>query len=118
MITGAHVMFFSKNAEADREFLRDVLELDHIDAGGGWLIFALPPTEAGVHPSDKNDVHEVYFMTDDLQSEMARLGAKGVACDEPAQQGWGLSTRITLPSGSKLGLYQPRHPSPGSKDRP
>ena len=79
MITGAHVMFFSKDAEADRAFLRDVLWLDNVDAGGGWLVFRLPPTEAGVHPSDKNDVHEVYFMTDDLDAEMARLKTRGVA---------------------------------------
>ena len=109
MITGTHVMFFSKSAEADRAFLRDVLELPHVDAGGGWLIFALPPTEAGVHPSDKNDVHEVYFMTDNLEAEMARLKAKGVACTAPSQQSWGMSTSVSLPSGGKLGLYEPRH---------
>src|SRR6185295_16833483 len=109
MITGTHVMFFSKDAEADRAFLRDVLAFPHVDAGGGRLIFALPPTEAGVHPSDKNDVHEVYFMTDNLEAEMTRLTERGVACDAPAQQSWGVSTRITLPSGGKLGLYEPRH---------
>ena len=112
MITGAHVMFFSKNAEADRAFLRDVLQFDNVDAGGGWLIFRLPPTEAGVHPSGKNDVHEVYFMTDDLDAEMARLKARGVACSAPAQQSWGTVTNMTLPSGGKLGLYQPRHAQP------
>jgi catechol 2,3-dioxygenase-like lactoylglutathione lyase family enzyme len=112
MITGTHVMIFSKDADADRAFLRDVLQLNHVDAGGGWLIFALPPTEAGVHPSDKNDVHEVYFMTDNLEAEMARLKEKGVACDPPAQQGWGMSTRIALPGGGKLGLYEPRHAQP------
>jgi catechol 2,3-dioxygenase-like lactoylglutathione lyase family enzyme len=112
MITGTHVMFFSKNAEADRAFLRDVLQFDHVDAGHGWLIFKLPPTEAGVHPSDENDVHEVYFMTDNLEAEMARLKAQGVVCDPPAQQSWGMSTRIALPSGGKLGLYQPRHAQP------
>ncbi|MFZ2030837.1 MAG: hypothetical protein WAU68_11050 [Vitreimonas sp.] len=109
MITGTHAMFFSKDADADRAFLRDVLEFSHVDAGGGWLIFALPPTEAGVHPSDKNDVHEVYFTTDNLEAEMARLKSKGVACDPPAQQSWGMSTRIALPGGGKLGLYEPRH---------
>jgi catechol 2,3-dioxygenase-like lactoylglutathione lyase family enzyme len=112
MITGTHVMIFSKDAEADRAFLRDVLQFDHADAGGGWLIFALPPAEAGVHPSDKNDVHEVYFMTDNLEAEVARLKRHGVACDPPAQQGWGMSTRIALPGGGKLGLYQPRHAQP------
>ena len=109
MITGTHVMFFSKDAEADRAFLRDVLAFPHVDAGGGWLIFALPPTEAGVHPSDKNDVHEVYFMTDNLKAEMARLSEKGVACSAPIQQSWGVSTSVSLPSGGKLGLYEPRH---------
>jgi catechol 2,3-dioxygenase-like lactoylglutathione lyase family enzyme len=112
MITGAHVMFFSKDAEADRAFLRDVLELPHIDAGGGWLIFALPPTDAGVHPSDRNGAHEVYFTTDNLEAEMARLREKGVDCEAPSQQSWGVATRIALPSGAKLGLYQPRHVSP------
>lgn len=112
MITGTHVMFFSKDADADRAFLRDVLEFPHVDAGHGWLIFALPPTEAGVHPGENNDVHEVYFTTDNLEAEMARLKQKGVACDAPAQQSWGVSTRITLPSGGKLGLYQPRHAQP------
>lgn len=109
MITGTHVMIFSKDADADRAFLRDVLEFPHVDAGHGWLIFALPSTEAGVHPSEKNDVHEVYFMTDNLEAEMARLREKGVVYDPPAQQGWGMSTRIALPGGGKIGLYQPRH---------
>ena len=112
MITGAHVMIFSKNADADRAFLREVLQLPAVDAGGGWLIFALPPTEAGVHPSDKNDVHEVYFMTDDLDAEMARLSAQGVACDPPKKQSWGMSTAAPLPGGGKLGLYQPQHAHP------
>ena len=109
MITGTHVMFFSKDAAADRAFLRDVLAFPHVDAGGGWLIFALPPTEAGVHPSDKNDVREVYFMTDNLEAEMARLNEKGVACSAPSQQSWAVSTSVSLPSGGKLGLYEPRH---------
>ena len=112
MITGTHVMFFSKDAEADRTFLRDVLGFPHVDAGGGWLIFALPPTEAGVHPSDKNDVHEVYFMTDNLEAEMARFKGKGVTCSAPQQQSWGVSTSVPLPSGGKLGLYEPRHAQP------
>ena len=112
MITGTHLMIFSKDADADRAFLRDVLQFDHVDAGHGWLIFRFPPTEAGVHPSDKNDVHEIYLMTDNLDAEIARLQEKGVACDAPAQQGWGMSTRIALPGGGKLGLYQPRHAQP------
>lgn len=112
MITGTHLMIFSKNAEADRAFLRDVLEIKNIDAGGGWLIFAMPPTELGVHPSEKNDVHEIYLMTDDLNAELAKLSAKGVAHDAPHQESWGMATAIALPGGGKLGLYQPRHAHP------
>jgi len=109
MIRGAHVIVYSKDAEADRVFFRNVLEYPFADAGHGWLIFALPPTEAGVHPSDKNDVHEVYFTTDNLEAEMAGLKEKGVACTPPSQQSWGVSTSVSLPSGGKLGLYEPRH---------
>ncbi len=109
-IIGAHAMLYTKDAEADRAFLRDVLELKNVDAGEGWLIFALPPAEMGVHPSDENDVYELYFMTDDVEAEVARLRDKGVACDDIADHGYGLVTAITLPGGGKLGLYQPRHP--------
>ena len=112
MITGAHVMIYSKDAEADRAFLRDVLGLKAIDSGGGWLIFALPPAEMGVHPSESNDVHEVYLMTDDLDGAMARLEAAGAACEPASQQGWGRSTRAPLPGGGRIGLYQPRHARP------
>ena len=109
MITGMHAIVFSPDAVKVRAFFADVLNLPSADAGGGWLIFALPPTEAGVHPSDKNDVHEVYFTTDNLEAEMARLKEKGVACTAPSQQSWGMSTSVSLPSGGKLGLYEPRH---------
>jgi catechol 2,3-dioxygenase-like lactoylglutathione lyase family enzyme len=112
MINGAHVIIYSKDAEADRAFLRDILEFRHVDVGHGWLIFALPEAETAVHPSDENDLHELYLMTDDLDAEMKRLAARGVACEEPAQQGWGRLTRIRLPGGGMLGLYQPRHARP------
>jgi catechol 2,3-dioxygenase-like lactoylglutathione lyase family enzyme len=112
MINGAHIVIYSKDAEADRAFLMDVLAFPHVDVGHGWLIFALPASEAAVHPSDENDKHEMFLMTDDLDAEIARLTAHGVACEEPTLQGWGRLTRIALPGGGKLGLYQPRHAKP------
>ena len=112
MINGAHVILYSKDAEADRAFLKDVLGFPHVDAGHGWLIFALPPSEAAVHPADANDAHELYLMTDDLAAEVASLTAKGVACSEPEQLGWGRRTALTLPGGGRLHLYQPRHARP------
>lgn len=112
MINGAHVIVYSKDAEADKAFFRDVLKFKHVDVHNGWLIFALPPSEAAVHPSDENDMHELYLMTDDLDAEMAALKKAGVACSAAEMQGWGRVTRITLPGGGKLGLYQPRHARP------
>ena len=112
MINGGHVILYSTDAEADRRFLKDVLAFPHVDVGHGWLIFALPPSEIAVHPSDENDRHEFFLMTDDLDAEIRKLGAHGAACSEPEQQGWGLLTRITLPGGGRLGLYQPRHARP------
>jgi catechol 2,3-dioxygenase-like lactoylglutathione lyase family enzyme len=79
MITGAHIVVYSKNAEADRAFFHDVLGLKSVDAGHGWLIFAMPPAEAAFHPSEEG-THELYFMCDDLKAEMALLGRKGVKC--------------------------------------
>ena len=112
MINGAHVIVYSKDAEADKAFFKNVLKFPHVDAGRGWLIFALPPSEVAVHPSDENDAHEFYLMTDDLDAEMARLKKAGVACSPPAMQPWGNLTRIRLPGGGELGLYQPRHERP------
>lgn len=109
-IIGVHAMIYTKDAEADRAFLRDVLELKAVDAGGGWLIFALPPTEMGVHPGERNDVFELSFITDDVDAEVARLRQKGVACSDIAERDWGRITLVSLPGGGKLGLYQPRHP--------
>jgi catechol 2,3-dioxygenase-like lactoylglutathione lyase family enzyme len=110
MIFGAHVILYSKDADADRNFLRDVLGLAHVDAGHGWLIFALPPGEVAVHPAEENGRHELYLMCDDLASEIAALGAKGVQCSEVHQERWGSITRIQLPGGGKVGLYEPKHP--------
>jgi catechol 2,3-dioxygenase-like lactoylglutathione lyase family enzyme len=109
MIFGAHVVLYSKNAEADRDFFRDVLGLAHVDAGHGWLIFALPPGEAAVHPAEDNGRHELYLMCDDLAAEIAALQTKGVRSSEVHNERWGSITRIQLPGGGALGLYQPRH---------
>ena len=110
MIFGAHIIVYSKNAEADRAFLRDVLGFSSVDAGHGWLIFALPPAEVAVHPDNQNDRHEFYLMCDDLKAEIAALAAKGVVCSEVHEERWGSITKVPLPGGGELGLYQPKHP--------
>lgn len=112
MINGAHVVIYSKDAEADRAFLRDVLGFRHVDVGHGWLIFGLPAAEVAVHPSEANDQHEFFLMCDDVELEIQRLGAQGVACEPVNELGWGRLTRIRLPGGGKLGLYQPKHARP------
>jgi catechol 2,3-dioxygenase-like lactoylglutathione lyase family enzyme len=111
MISGAHVIVYSKNAEADREFFRDVLGFKSVDAGHGWLIFAVPPAEAAFHPSEENGVHELYFMCDGLKAEMASLAKKGVKFSEIQEARWGSITKIRLPGGGEVGLYQPKHPT-------
>jgi hypothetical protein len=112
MIIGAHSIVYSMNADADRAFFRDVLKLGSIDMGGGWLIFGLPPAEVALHPSDKNDVHELYLMCEDVEQLVAELEQHGVASTPVADHGWGLVVHVTLPGGGKLGIYEPRHPRP------
>ncbi len=111
MIFGAHIIVYSKDAEADRAFFRDVLGFPAVDAGRGWLIFALPPSEAAFHPAESNDRQELYFMCDDLKAEIAGLAAKGVECSEVHEERWGSVTKLRLPGGGQLGLYQPKHPT-------
>jgi len=111
MISGAHVIIYSKNAEADREFFRDVLGFKSVDAGHGWLIFALPPAEAAFHPSDENGVHELYLMCDDLKAEMASLAKKDVKFSEVQEARWGSIVKMRLPGGGEIHLYQPKHPT-------
>jgi catechol 2,3-dioxygenase-like lactoylglutathione lyase family enzyme len=118
MIHGAHVIVYSKDSDADRDFFRDVLEYPFVDVGHGWLIFALPPAELAVHPSDENDKHELYFMCDDVQAFIAQMKARGVACSEVHEERWGSITHLTLPGGGKIGVYQPKHPSPKPKAPP
>ena len=98
--------------EADRAFLRDVLELPYVDSGDGWLIFALPPSEVAVHPAGQNDLHELFFMCDDIQAFVARMSSLNIACDPVEPQSWGLLTHVALPGGGKLGVYQPSHIHP------
>jgi catechol 2,3-dioxygenase-like lactoylglutathione lyase family enzyme len=111
MISGAHVIVYSKNAEADRAFFRDVLGFKSVDGGHGWLIFALPPGEAAFHPSDESGLQELYFMCDDLKAEMTSLAKKGVKCSEVEEARWGSITKMQLPGGGEVGLYQPKHPT-------
>ena len=111
MISGAHVIVYSRDAEADRAFLRDVLGFPSVDAGRGWLIFGLPAAELAVHPDEENDRHELYLMCDDLPALMTKLGERGVAFGEVHEQPWGVLTHLTLPGGGKLGVYQPLHPT-------
>ena len=111
MINGTHAIIYSKDADALRAFFRDVLELPHEDAGGGWLLFALPPAEVAMHPADEGSV-ELYLMCDAIEATVARLRKKGVEFEGGVtDQGWGRLTTIVLPDGGRLGLYEPRHPT-------
>lgn len=114
MITGAHSIIYSQKPEEDRAFLRDVLGFPGVDVGEGWLIFGLPPAEVAVHPSKKNDLHELYLMCDDANAFVAEMTARGVACDPVQNLGWGLLTHVELPGGGKLGVYEPRHERPNA----
>jgi catechol 2,3-dioxygenase-like lactoylglutathione lyase family enzyme len=121
MITGAHVLLYSNDPEADRAFFRDVLEFRSVDAGHGWLIFKLPPAEAAVHPTDGDPAGgpaahamlgaELYLMCDNLQPLIQSLAAKKVTCAAIDKAPWGIKTTIRLPSGGAIGLYQPTHPT-------
>ena len=112
MINGAHAVIYSKDPEADKAFLRDTLKFPYVDVGHGWLIFGLPPSEVAVHPSENNDVHEFFLMCDDIDAFIAEMNDKGVETSEIQAQPWGMLTKITLPGGGKLGVYQPRHERP------
>jgi hypothetical protein len=111
MITGAHAIIFSKDADADRAFFRDVLQYRYADAGHGWLIFALPPAEVAFHPADEGS-HELYLMCDDVKGFVAEMQKKGIATSPLHEERWGTLTQITLPSGGALGVYEPKHASP------
>jgi catechol 2,3-dioxygenase-like lactoylglutathione lyase family enzyme len=111
MIMGSHAIVFSSDPEADRTFFADVLGYPHVDAGGGWLIFRLPPAELAVHPSDGPTGHELYFMCDDLEATMRDLQAKGVKFTrDVSEERWGRLNQFRLPGGGEVGIYEPRHP--------
>jgi catechol 2,3-dioxygenase-like lactoylglutathione lyase family enzyme len=113
MINAVHSILYAHDADAARAFFRDVLELESVDAGGGWLVFALPPAELAVHPAEEGGRHELYLMTDDLAATLARLRERGVTVtSEPSEQGWGVLAAIDVPGAGPLGLYEPRHPVP------
>lgn len=126
MILGTHILLYSEKPEADRNFIRDVLRFKAVDAGHGWLIFALPPAEAGIHPADGNTQQRhdselmgavMYLMCDDLKAEIKRLQARKVKCSAVEEAPWGLKTAFRLPSGGALGLYEPKHPTAISMKR-
>jgi catechol 2,3-dioxygenase-like lactoylglutathione lyase family enzyme len=113
VITGAHAIIFTTDPQGVREFFRDVLGFASVDAGGGWLIFALPPAELAAHPADAGDRHELYLMCDDIEATVAELQRKEVEFTRPiSDEGWGLLTAFAIPGGGELALYEPRHPRP------
>ncbi|MFZ0774009.1 MAG: extradiol dioxygenase [Candidatus Sulfotelmatobacter sp.] len=112
MINGAHVVIYTKDSEADRAFFRDVLRFPSVDAGHGWLIFAMPPAEAAFHDSESNGRHELYLMCDDITATLKDLKSKHVKVSEVGEQRWGKLARLALPGGGKIGVYEPKHPSP------
>ena len=112
MINGAHVVIYTKDPEADRAFFREVLKFSSVDAGHGWLIFAMPPLEAAFHDSENNDRHELYLMCDDIAATLKDLKSKNVEVSDVSEQRWGTLASFNLPGGGKIGIYQPKHPSP------
>lgn len=112
MIIGAHVMLHSRDEAADRAFLSDVLKFGAVDAGDGFMIYGVPPAEMAIHGSDRNDLHQLYLMCDDIEDFVADMAERAIAFTPPSFQGWGTMTEITLPGGGKLGVYEPHHKRP------
>lgn len=112
MMTGVHMIIYNREVERVRALLKDILESRKVDAGHGWLIFALPPAEIAVHPCDGEGRQEIYLMCDDIAITVRELSAKGVQFEaEPADHAWGITTTVKLPGGDRLWLYQPKHPT-------
>ena len=118
MLIGAHAILYSKNAEADRASLRDVLRLSNVDVGGGWLIFALPASEVAIHPADNDAKHELYLMCADISDFIEVMKRHGIECGPVSDERWGLLTQLQLPGGGRLGVYEPRHPRPKTLSGP
>jgi catechol 2,3-dioxygenase-like lactoylglutathione lyase family enzyme len=112
LFSGSHVVIYTRDAEADRALFRDVFGMPWVDAGEGWLILALPPAEVAFHPAESNDQHQLFLLYDQLGAAIERLRASGVECAPPVEEHWGVRTTFPLPGGGRLGLYQPKHPSP------
>ena len=111
LISGAHVIIYSRDADADRAFFKDVLGLESVDSGGGWLIFALPPSEVAFHPTEEEGRHELYLLCDDIEATAKELERKGVRLKRPFDEArWGRVTELSLPGGGRVGLYEPKHP--------
>jgi hypothetical protein len=114
VITGAHAIIYSSNVDADRAFFRDVLKFPNVDVGEGWLIFELPPAELAIHPADTKNIHEIYLMCDEIQEVLKQLAGQKIACSKIEELSWGSLTRISLPGGGSLGIYQARHARPAA----
>ncbi len=112
MINGAHAIIYSQDADADRAFFRDVLDLPNVDVGGGWLIFGLPPSELAFHPGDSGASPELYLMCEDIEAFVAEVSGRGIGCGAVEDRGWGLLASLTLPGGGTIGVYQPKHERP------
>jgi catechol 2,3-dioxygenase-like lactoylglutathione lyase family enzyme len=111
-IIGAHTILYSKDAEADRAFLRDILNFPNVDVGHGWLIFGLPPSEVAIHPGAEGADQEFYFLVDDISGFITQMESLGRPCTPVSQQRWGALTTLALPSGAGVGVYQPKHARP------
>jgi hypothetical protein len=116
VISGAHVIIYSTGADADRAFLKDVLGLPSVDTGGGWLIFALPPSEVAVHPFETNGHHELFFLVNDINVFLAAMQARNVPTTSVKTERWGFVTQVTLPGGSNISVYEPRHAQPAARE--
>jgi hypothetical protein len=114
MITGAHVIIYSTDPEKDRLFLRDIMKFPNVDAGEGWLIFGLPPAEVAIHPSELNNRQEFFLMCDDIGELIEQMKSLKIKCSKVQNQRWGLLTKLKLPSGGNLNVYQPHHVRPKS----
>jgi hypothetical protein len=112
MITGAHSIIYSSDAKADVEFFKNVLKFNNVDVGHGWLIFGLPPSEIAVHPAAESGMYEFYLLCDDIHAFIKEMSDKGISCSPVETQRWGNITRLTLPGGGKLGVYEPKHARP------
>ncbi|HWZ04598.1 MAG TPA: hypothetical protein VNX40_13365 [Mucilaginibacter sp.] len=112
MITGAHSIIYSSDAQADIDFFKNVLKFPNVDAGRGWLIFGLPPSEVAVHPAEESGLNEFYLLCDDVQAFVAEMAEHQITCSGIDIQRWGMITHLTLPGGGKIGVYEPRHARP------